>query len=143
LVIKVKRIETKARRKKEDLDRKFEELRPFVLGYILDILVKVLNYRKDNKEERILNGYPRMADFAEWGAIISRCIGYEKNEFINAYQENINSQNDDVIESSPVAEELILFVKDMYKDCWEGTPTRLYKELTDIADQIKPELKKK
>ena len=30
----------------------------------------------------------------------------------------------------------------MDKDYWEGTPTRLYKELTDITDQIKPELKK-
>ena len=60
----------------------------------------------------------------------------------NAYQENINAQNDEVIESSPVAEVLILFVREIYKDHWEGTPTSLYKELTDIADQIKPELKK-
>ena len=50
-----------------------------------------------------------MADFAEWGEIIARCLGYEKNEFINAYEENIQAQNDEVIESSPVAEVLLLF----------------------------------
>ena len=86
MVIKVKRIDTKARRKKEDIDREFEELRPYVLGYIFDILVKVLKYRKNHNNEKILNGYPRMADFAEWGEIIARCIGYENNEFIKAYQ---------------------------------------------------------
>ncbi len=30
----------------------------------------------------------------------------------------------------------------MNKDYWQGTPTQLYKNLTDIIDQIKPELKK-
>jgi hypothetical protein len=105
-------------------------------------LVKVLKYRKDHEDEEILNGYPRMADFAEWGEIIARCIGYNNGEFIKAYQDNIDVQNDEVIESSPVAEVLILFVSEMYKDYWGGTPTALYKELTDIADQIKPELKR-
>ena len=106
------------------------------------MLVKVLKYREDNKGEKILNDYPRMADFAEWGEIIARCIGYEKNEFINAYQENISNQNDEVIEASPVAEALLLFIREMNKEHWQGTPTQLYKNLTDIIDQVKPELKK-
>jgi hypothetical protein len=83
-----------------------------------------------------------MADFAEWGEIIPRCIGYEKNEFIIAYQENILNQNDEVIESSPIAEALLIFIRKMDKDYWQGTPTQLYKNLTDIIDQFKPELKK-
>ena len=32
-----------------------------------------------------------MADFAEIGEIISRCMGYKDNEFINAYYKNINT----------------------------------------------------
>ncbi len=51
LVIKLKRIPKDKRRKKEDIDREFEELRPFVLGYIFDILVKVLKYREETKEK--------------------------------------------------------------------------------------------
>jgi hypothetical protein len=44
LIIKLKRIDKKARRKKEDIDIEFEKLRPFVLSYIFDVLVKVLKY---------------------------------------------------------------------------------------------------
>lgn len=143
LVIKLKRIDEKLRKREEELDKEFEELKPFVLGYVFDVLVKVLKYRKDHTDEKILNVYPRMADFAEWGEIIARCMGYDDNEFIKAYQENINNQNDEVIESSPVAEALLLFVNGkMEKEYWEGTPTELYKRLTDIIDQIKPELKR-
>jgi hypothetical protein len=116
LIIKLKRIEPKARRKKEEIESEFEKLRPFVLGYIFDNICKVLKYREDNKGEIILNDYPRMADFAEWGESIARCIGYQKNEFINAYKENILDQNDEVIESSPVAEVLLLFADGMTKD---------------------------
>ena len=142
LIIKLKRIDKKARRKKEDIDREFEKLRPFVLGFIFDVLVLVLKYRKENKDEKILKEYPRMADFAEWGETIARCLGYEANEFINAYQENLSNQNDEVIESSPVAEALLLFIREMNKEYWQGTPTQLHKNLTDIIDQVKPELKK-
>jgi hypothetical protein len=106
-------------------------------------LVKVLKYRQEHRNEQILkDGYPRMADFAEWGEIISRCLGYGDNEFLNAYYENIANQNDEVIESSPVAEALLLFIFEVEKEYWEGSPTRLYRELTDIIDQIKPELKR-
>jgi hypothetical protein len=140
IVIRLKRISKDKRRKEEDIDKEFEELRPFVLGYIFDILVKVLRYKEEHKGEKILGEYPRMADYAECCEIIARCIGYENNEFITAYEENILNQNDEVIESSPVAEALLFFVRELEKDHWEGTPSQLYKKLTDITDQIKPEL---
>lgn len=143
LIIEVKRIEKEKRRKEEVINKEFHELKPLVLGFIFDLLVKVLKYRQEHGNEQILkNGYPRMADSAEWGEIISRSLGYENDEFLNAYYENISNQNDEVIESSPVAEALLLFVFEMEKEHWEGSPTRLYRELTDIIDQIKPELKR-
>lgn len=84
-----------------------------------------------------------MADFAEWGEIIARCLGYNNNEFIKAYYENINSQNDEVIESSPVAEAILLFVKDWeIGHQWRGTPSKLHTDFTNMIDQIKPDLKK-
>ncbi|MEJ7642660.1 MAG: hypothetical protein WKF36_10800 [Candidatus Nitrosocosmicus sp.] len=142
LVIRKKRIDDSERRKEEEIDKELEIIKPFVLGIIFDTLVKVLKYKENHKDEKILkNGFPRMADFAEWGEIISRCLGYKNDEFINAYYENINNQNDEVIESSPVAEALLLFVSEKIKESWDGTPTKLHKELTDIIDQTKPELK--
>src|SRR6478672_3545388 len=53
LIIKLKRIPKEERRKKEDIDREFEELRPYVLGYIFDILVKVLKFKEENKGKTI------------------------------------------------------------------------------------------
>jgi hypothetical protein len=143
LVIRLKRIPNDKRKKECDIDREFEELRPFVLGHILDVLVKAIRYKKEHRNEQILKEFPRMADFAEWGEIISRCLGYKDNEYIDAYHENINNQNDEVIESSPVAEALLLFIGEKEdQGYWEGTPTRLHKDLSDIIDQIKPELKR-
>lgn len=143
LIIEVKRIEKEKRKKEDELFMEFERLKPFVLGFIFDILVKTLIYRKEHKGEKILkNGYPRMADFAEWSEVISRCLGYQDNEFLNAYYENIYNQNDEIIESSPVAEAIVLYMNELEREYWEGTPTRLYKTLTDVIDQIKPDLKR-
>lgn len=140
ITIKQNRIEKSARRKEADIYEEFEKMLPSILGYIFDTIVKVLKYKEEHKNEQILNVYPRMAEFAEWGEIIARCIGYNDNEFIEAYQENIDNQNDEVIESSPVAEAILLFMAE--KKEWQGTPTELHKQLTDIIDQIKPELKR-
>ncbi len=138
-IINLKRIEKNARKREEEIDKEFEDLKPSVLGYIFDILVKVLKYKQDHQSKTIKD-LPRMADFAGFAEIIARCIGYEDKEFINAYEENIDKQNDEVIEASPVAEALLLFLLELDKDNWEGTPTELYKNLEDIIDQIKPGL---
>ncbi len=58
IVIMLNRIPNDKRKKECDIDRQFEELRPFVLGHILDVLVKVLRYRKEHKNEKILKEYP-------------------------------------------------------------------------------------
>jgi hypothetical protein len=144
IIIKVERIDNKFRKKEADIERELERLRPYVLGFIFDLLVKVLKYREEHPNEKILqNGYPRMADFAEWGEIIARSIGYEDNEFIKTYYENINNQNDEVIEASPIAETILLFTRDWeagYK--WRGSPSKLYEDLTNMIDQVKPDLKR-
>jgi hypothetical protein len=144
LIIKSKRIEDRLRKKESDIEKELDRLKPHVLGYIFDILVKVLKYRNEHPNEQIfVNGYPRMADFAEWGEIIARCLGYKNNEFIDTYYENIESQNDEVIESSPVAEAIILFVEDWeIGRQWLGTPSELHTDLTNMIDQAKPDLKK-
>lgn len=61
---------------------------------------------------------------------------------IEQLEKQHQEQNDEVIESSPVAEALLLFIREMNKEYWQGTPTQLHKNLTDIIDQVKPELKK-
>ena len=72
-----------------------------------------------------------MADFAEIGETISRCMGYKDNEFINAYYKNINTLTDEAIASHPVASAILKFMED--KTEWTCTMTELYIELENIA----------
>jgi hypothetical protein len=49
------------------------------------MLVMVLN----KKGQVTLEEYPRLADFAEYGELVARCIGHKDGEFTNAYFNNI------------------------------------------------------
>jgi hypothetical protein len=136
------RINKSDRLKEETINKKFQELRPYVLGYIFDTLVKVLRFKESEKIE--LKEFPRMADFAEYGEIISRCMGYPHNAFIDVYNRNTELRIDEVIESSEVARCLMYMMFEKYKDGfmkidgsrtedWIGTPSQLLGELNAIA----------
>jgi hypothetical protein len=131
-------IQDKDNKTEEEIAQKYEEIRPYVLGYILDILVKVLRFKEQNPNFK-LDRYPRMADFAEYGEIISRCMGYPQNEFYNSYINNIKSQSEQVIDTDSVASVLVHFMFVKYEDMarWEGTMTSLYSELELVAEEIK------
>ena len=73
-----------------------------------------------------------MADFAESGEIVSRCIGYAEYELVEVYFENIEIQNEEITESSIVAKILLQFLENM--DSWEGTTSELYEVLSSIAN---------
>jgi hypothetical protein len=79
----------------KEIWQKFFEIRPQLLGYIFDILVKVLKFQKQNPDGLKLSEYSRLADFAEIGEIISRCMGYKPGKFIDAYFRNIDLQTTD------------------------------------------------
>lgn len=140
LILKVERIPEEKRKKEEDIRKAFERLRPYVLGYVFDVLVKYLDYKEKHRDEIIIKNPPRMADFAESCEIISRCLGYPENHFITAYRENINNQNDEIIQASPIAESLITFMEN--KRQWMGTPTQLLQYVGDIISQVDSNIKR-
>ena len=139
LIFELERVNKKDRIREQIIARKFEELRPFVLGYILDMLVKVLQFKET--QETGIEEYPRMADFAEYGEIISRCMGNEANRFLEAYKRNTQLQIDEVIASSEVATCLMYMMftkygesKGDYREEWIGTPSALLGELNIVAE---------
>lgn len=73
----LKRIADENRRYIIDIQREFEELRPYLLGYILDILVKVLKWKEENNPQNdngtsfSLAKIPRMVDWAYHCEIIA------------------------------------------------------------------------
>ncbi len=129
LIIKVERIDDKDKRKKQHIWREFEQIRPQLLGYIFDILVKFLAMRQTTsiKFEKL----PRMTDFAECAEMVSRCMGNPDNLFLDVYYENIGLQTEEILETSLVASALLKLMKDR-KD-WIGNRTDLLEELDKIV----------
>ena len=78
-----------------------------------------------------------MADWAEICEVISRCLGYPENIFLNAYYKNIAAQNDKALESSLVATAIIKFLALRIEERWRGTSSELLYELKQIAEKLK------
>jgi hypothetical protein len=82
-----------------------------------------------------------MADFAGWGCAIAESIGYSQQEFLDAYNKNISSQNREILYEDPVALLVLKFMEN--QKIWEGTATSLLTELTFLAsDEVKKSLPK-
>jgi hypothetical protein len=149
LIIQLERIPKTNRKKVEEIWKEFEELKPKLLGYIFDVLVKVLQFKNNNPAFSLQGSLNRMADWEEYGEIISRCIGNTEGEFQQVYQENIGIQIDEAIAASPLSLAVVELMKAFMKDKideetgeltdlntkleWKGTPTKLSEELNNIA----------
>jgi len=130
IIIQLERISRDKRKKINEIWNEFDELKPRLLGYILNIVVKVLQFKHAGKKIQ-LQELPRMADFAEIGEIIARCMGYQENEFLKAYFDNINIQIDEAIEASPTSIAIIYLLEK--NESWIGTATELKTKLDEIA----------
>ncbi len=126
-------ISKEKRRKKQDIHAEYESIRPQLLGYIFDVLAKILQVK--SKGGIKIDGLPRMADFAEIGEIACRCMGYDDNRFLNAYYKNIQLQVDEAIAANLVSNAIIKFMED--KSEWTGTATELLTGLQEAATELK------
>jgi hypothetical protein len=136
MMIELERIAKEKRRVESDIIAEFLELKPKLLGYIFDILVKTLQI----KPIVSLNDLPRMADFALWGEAIARALGYSELEFIQAYYNNIGKQNIEAIENHPLGQTIAKFYDDEIdgkSNIWEGQPAELLDRLELIAQTHK------
>lgn len=133
IITALERIPESKRLKDTVVKARFAAIKPKLLGYIFDIVAKVLQVKKNGGID--IKVYPRMADFVEIGEIISRCMGYQENEFLDAYHKNINVLTDEAIEAHPVAIVIIRFMKG--RSDWAGSVTQLYYELEATANNSK------
>lgn len=133
LIIQLERVSKSKWRKIDDIWKEFDEIRPQLLGYILDTLVKVLSWRKTRSLNITLS---RMADWTEYGEIISRCIGHKDSEFLTAYYNNIKLQTEEVLESSPVAIALIDYMSVLEPELHSTSATKWLSLLEIRADML-------
>jgi len=132
LIIELERIPPDKQRQVKKIWKDFDEIKPQLLGYIFDILGKVLSMRQTSYIE--VKGLPRLADWAETCELISRCMGYKDNQFIEAFSRNVKLQNEAAIEDSAIAQTIISFMEG--KETWQGTSTELLRLLEEIAPTL-------
>ena len=128
ILIGLERIPNNERRDEEGLESAFTQARPQILGGMLDALVKAIELKPSVE----LTDKPRMADFARWGCAISEALGGSSEDFVHAYQGNIEEQNAEVLDGHPVAAAVIALMDK--QDPWEGRPTDLLQGLLELAN---------
>lgn len=101
ILTELERIDVMARLGEDEVKSKFAALKPQLLGYIFDVLVRVLQVKNSGGIK--LEELPRMANFAEHDEIISRCMGYKENEFLSSYFKNIDLITEEAINANPIA----------------------------------------
>jgi hypothetical protein len=98
---------------KEDAEKAFLEIQPKLLGYLCDRTSKALAIYEDVKAE-LKSRLTRMADFMIWGECFARVCGYQPYDFIKAYENNLNMQNVEIVQSSLVGKVLVSLVNQCY-----------------------------
>jgi hypothetical protein len=126
ILLHLERIDPAKRIEEDRLWRDFEEAKPHILGGIFDILVKAVKIYPQIKLDRL----PRMADFTRWGYAISKALGMSGDKFLEAYQRNIAKQNEEVIQSSTLAQAIIKLMEE--REEWEKTVKEAWEELNGI-----------
>ena len=129
LMIELQRIRKENRRQDNEIISQFLDLRPKLLGYIFDILVKTLQIKPTVR----LNDLPRMADFAIWGEAIARAMGHKPMEFVNAYYDNIGKQNVEAIENHPFGQAVARYMGD--NEVLKGSPLEILEQLEVFAQR--------
>lgn len=111
----------------EELHAAFKKDKPYILGAIFDVLEKAMKIYKTVDFD---NDF-RMASFAKFGYAISEALGYGGEEFLAAYRENIEFQNNEAVDSNSFASSLITFANQ--KISWTGLSSHLFIALKKIA----------
>lgn len=123
LFIELERIGSESRRTEGAINDEFTKAKGLILGGIFDTLVKAIQIH----EETDLEDSPRMADFTKWGYAISEALGYGGDFFLEAYQNNIKKQNEEVVEGHPLAFATQKLLE--IENPWHGSPTEFLKAL--------------
>jgi len=101
----------------------FEQIRPMILGSLLDGLSAALKNRYNVQLDKL----PRMADFAIWVVAAEEMMPWEPGTFMDTYADNRESAIFLALEGNPVAEYFLEFVKS--NPAWNGLVSDLYKLL--------------
>lgn len=127
LLIELERIKDSDLKEERKIWKDFENDKPRILGGIFNVLHKAMSIYDDISLKKMY----RMADFTKWGCAIAEALGYGKDVFLEALEQNRSKLNDETISQDIVATATLAFMKNRKE--WSGSVTELYSELKQIA----------
>lgn len=101
-LISIELTEPAKRKTEEQIWRKFDDLRPGLLGFMLTVISKALSIMPELAASVV--ELPRMADVYLWMLACATAAGYSPDRFKQAYAENQKNGALIALESSPLAE---------------------------------------
>ncbi len=129
LLFELEEIPKSERRPEQQFWAEFEQARPRLLGAIFDALSRAMAL----KDSIRLTGLPRMADFAVWGCAVAQALGYSQDDFLKAYDSNMEIRNDEALQASSVATMVVALMDK--REQWEGSPSELLGQLETLASE--------
>jgi hypothetical protein len=127
LIVEFLDMKPELRRDEAKFWREFEEVRPRILGALLDAVAaglrNLLNVRIDKP--------PRMADFAIWIDACEESLGMEPGEALTAYRSNRTETHNLALESSPLHDPVIKLAQEGFS----GTVTDLQVRLNSMTSE--------
>jgi nucleotide-binding universal stress UspA family protein len=122
LVAQLAPIDKTKRRTEAELEAKYVEARPRILGALLDGLSRALKLLPDLRIDS-----PRMSDFAHLAEAFCRGLGYPEGAFLEALEDNSSNADDVVLAASMIAEPLVGLMRSHNE--WRGTARELLERL--------------
>jgi hypothetical protein len=139
MLVPVTKIDSKNRKTEAEVDAEFEKDKALILGGFLSVLSIALRRYPEVK----LEGYQRLADFHKYGCAIALALGRKAEDFTQAYEDKVESQTDEALNSEPVGMAVLNFCEKWFApditgkplhEKWEGSPATLYKDVTFQAE---------
>lgn len=129
LIIELPSIPPEKKRTEREFYRELEQVRPRVLGALLEAVSAALRNRDKTKLEEL----PRMADFAVWVAAAEEALPWKPGGFMAAYTGNRAEANELALNDDPVAVAVRALLE--RQEEWSGTSTELLAKLGTLVDE--------
>jgi hypothetical protein len=115
---------------RSELDAKFEQDRPSILGSLLDLFVKTLQELDSVPATREF----RLADFARFGRAVAVALGQTADAFDDAYRSSMEEHQTDVLENCVIARTILELAKPTAIQITSGELLELLKETCAALD---------
>ena len=150
IIFTLEAIDPKNRKTETELNKDFDKDKTVIFTGFLNALSLALKLYPNI----VLNEKQRLSDFDVYGCAIAQALGKTQEEFTSAYSEKVTKQNEEALNSDPVALAVLSFAEkevkgnnkmsatgDMGTDYWKGTPTELFTKLSTYAQYLGIDIK--